>query len=39
MDQRPATVLERAIARGQEGVLDPQAVLWVLAAVKSRVVV
>lgn len=32
MDQRPATVLERAIARGQEGVLDPRAVLWVLAA-------
>jgi len=28
MDQRPATVLERAIARGQEGVLDPRAVLW-----------
>lgn len=32
MTQRPATVLERAIARGQQGSADPTTVLWVLAA-------
>ena len=34
---RNATVLERAIARGQNGQLDPGAVLWTLAA--SQVII
>lgn len=29
---RSATILERAVARGQQGHLTPETVLWVLAA-------
>lgn len=29
---RSATILERAVARGQQGRLSPEVVLWVLAA-------
>lgn len=31
-DKRAATVLERAIARGQSGAVEPSTVLWVLAS-------
>lgn len=31
-ESRPASVLERAIAQGQEGRLDSGTVLWVIAA-------
>ncbi|MCK2035332.1 SseB family protein [Microbacterium sp. SSW1-49] len=31
-ESRPASVLERAIAQGREGRLDPETVLWVIAA-------
>lgn len=31
-EPRPASVLERAIAQGQEGKLDPGTVMWVIAA-------